>query len=68
VKSKVKSMLIIFFGIRIRIGRPNSQFRILLWLFMATAWKCAKTSPWSLATKELVVALLQRTVSWELWI
>jgi hypothetical protein len=35
VKNKVKSMLIIFFDIRgidhrIRSGRPNSQFRILL--------------------------------------
>jgi hypothetical protein len=28
---------------RICPGRPNSQFRILLWHFTATAWKCAKT-------------------------
>jgi hypothetical protein len=28
----------------IRSGGPNSQFRILLWTFMATAWKFGKTS------------------------
>jgi hypothetical protein len=33
--------------------RPNSQFRILLWHFTAIAWKCAKTSPRTLATEEL---------------
>jgi hypothetical protein len=40
---------------RIRPGRPNSQFRILLWRFMVTAWtwKCAKTPP---RTEELAVA------------
>jgi hypothetical protein len=27
---------------RFRPGRPNSSFRILLWHFTATAWKCAK--------------------------
>jgi hypothetical protein len=37
-------------------GRPNSQFRLLLWRFTVTAWKCAKTSTWALATKELAVA------------
>jgi hypothetical protein len=41
---------------RIRPSRPNSQFRILLWRFMATALKCAKTSPRTLTTKELAVA------------
>jgi hypothetical protein len=51
VKGKVKSMLISFFDIkgvgqqRIRPGRPSSQFRVLLWRFTETAWKCAKTSP-----------------------
>jgi hypothetical protein len=29
---------------RIRSGRPNSQLCILLWCFMVTARKCAKTS------------------------
>jgi hypothetical protein len=61
-KSKVKSMLIIFFDIKrivhkkIRPGKPNSQFRILLWRFMATAWKCVKTSSRTLATREFAVA------------
>jgi hypothetical protein len=40
----------------IRPGRPNSQFRILLCCFTVTAWKCAKTSLWTLATKELVAS------------
>jgi hypothetical protein len=43
--------------------RPNSQCRTLLWWFTVTAWKCAKTSPWTLATKELAVASRQRTIS-----
>jgi hypothetical protein len=61
VKSKVKSMLIISFDfkgfIRIRHGRPNSQIIILLWPFTATTWKCAKTSPRTLAAKELAVCI-----------
>jgi hypothetical protein len=36
------------------------QFHIL---FTVTAWKCVKTSPWTLATKELAVTSRQRTVS-----
>jgi hypothetical protein len=43
--------------------QANSQFRMPLWLFTATAWKCAKTSLWTLRTKELAVASQQRTVS-----
>jgi hypothetical protein len=39
-----------------RKQEPNIQFRILLWSFMVTAWKCVKTSPQTLATKELAVA------------
>jgi hypothetical protein len=68
VKSKVRSMFIIFFDIKgivkkIHPGRPNSQFCILLWCFMVTAWKCTMTLPQTLATKELVVASRQHTVS-----
>jgi hypothetical protein len=46
---------------RTRPSRPNSQFHILLRCFTATAWKCAKTSPRTLATRKLVVASRQRT-------
>jgi hypothetical protein len=48
---------------RIHPGRPNSRFRILLWRFTVTAWKCAKSSPWTLETKELAVASQQHTIS-----
>jgi hypothetical protein len=41
---------------RIHPGRPNSQFCVLLWCFMVTMWKCAKT-------KELALASRQHTVS-----
>jgi hypothetical protein len=41
----------------------NSQFRILLYRFTATAWKCEKTSSRNLAAKELAVASQQTTVS-----
>jgi hypothetical protein len=52
---------------RICIGRSNSQFSTLLWHFTATAWKFAKTSPRTLATKKLAVASRQRTVSYFLF-
>jgi hypothetical protein len=47
MKSKVKTMLIIFFDIKgivhkkILSGRPNSQFCIIPLCFMATAWNWA---------------------------
>jgi hypothetical protein len=47
----------------IRPGRPNGYFRILLWRFTETAWKCAKTSPRNLVTKQLSVESRQRTTS-----
>jgi hypothetical protein len=47
----------------LRPGRPNSQFRILLRRFKASAWKCTKTSPQTLATKELAVATWHRAIS-----
>jgi hypothetical protein len=61
-KSKVKSVLTIFLwhqgdcSERIRTGWPNHQFCILLWCLMATAWKCAKTSPRTFAIKEPAAA------------
>jgi hypothetical protein len=48
---------------RIRRGRPDCQFCMPLWRFTATAWKCAKTPPWTLVTKQSAVASRQRTVS-----
>jgi hypothetical protein len=48
---------------RILPDRPHSKFRILLWRFTATAWKCVKTSPRTLASTELAVASRQRTAS-----
>jgi hypothetical protein len=60
VKSKVKSTLIIFFDIKgivdkefVLAGQSVSQFRLLLWRFIGTAWKCTKTSPRTLVTKKL---------------
>jgi hypothetical protein len=44
-------------------GRPYSQLRTLLWSFTATMWKCAKTSPRTLATKKLAIASQQLIVS-----
>jgi hypothetical protein len=44
-------------------GLTSSQFGIILWRFKATAWKCAKPSLQTLATRELAVASRQRTFS-----
>jgi hypothetical protein len=41
----------------------SPQFYILLWRFTATEWKCLKTSPRTLVTKELAVASWQHTIS-----
>jgi hypothetical protein len=43
--------------------RPKSQFHILLGCFTVTEWECVKTSPRTLARKELSVASQQRNVS-----
>jgi hypothetical protein len=48
---------------RICHGRPNSQFCTLLWRFTMSVWKCAKTSPQTVATKELAVASRHWTIS-----
>jgi hypothetical protein len=50
-------------SLRICPGRPNSQFRTLLWCFTENAWKCGNTLLWILETKELAVASWQYTVS-----
>jgi hypothetical protein len=47
----------------IRPCTPKSQFHILLWRFTATSWKYVNTSSRTCSTKELDVALWQRTVS-----
>jgi hypothetical protein len=41
-------------------NRPNCEFRVLLRSFAATAWKLAKTSPWTLARTDLTPSLWQR--------
>jgi hypothetical protein len=48
---------------RICPGRPNSHLLILMCLFTATALNCARTSPRTLATKELAVVSRLRTAS-----
>jgi hypothetical protein len=39
-------------------GRRNKQLRIPLWHFTMTAWKCAKTSPRTLATNKLAAGCI----------
>jgi hypothetical protein len=51
VKSKVKNKFIIFFASR-GLFTKNSSWQAIT----ATAFKCVKTSPRTLATKELIVA------------
>jgi hypothetical protein len=36
-------------------SRPNSQLLILMQCFMVTMWKCVRTSPRTLATKEVLL-------------
>jgi hypothetical protein len=48
---------------RISPGGPNSEFRVLLWRIMASAWKCAKTSPRTLVSEEPAAASRQPPVS-----
>jgi hypothetical protein len=68
VKSKVKSILIIFFDIK-EIVHKNPSWKAKQSIphttvtFTATAWNCVKTSPRNLATKQLAVASRQRTIS-----
>jgi hypothetical protein len=44
-------------------NRTNCEYRVLLQLFAATAWKRAKTSPRTLARTDLAASPLQRPVS-----
>jgi hypothetical protein len=44
-------------------NRLNCEFRVLLRLFAATAWKRAKTSPRTLERTDLAASPSQRTVS-----
>jgi hypothetical protein len=68
VKLKVKSMLIIFFDNKgivhkefiLKDQAVNSAYYCC---FLWRLWKCVKTSPRTLATKELGVASLQHTIS-----
>jgi hypothetical protein len=48
-------------------NRPNCEFRVLLRRFTATAWKHAKTSPWTLARTDLAASPWQQHIShhWE---
>jgi hypothetical protein len=48
---------------RICPNRPNCEFRVLMRRFAATAWKRAKTSPWTLARTDLAASPWQRPVS-----
>jgi hypothetical protein len=69
MKIKVKSMLINLFYIKgivykeFVVESQNSQFCILIRRFTMSEWKLAKTSPRTLATKELAAVSRQRTVS-----
>jgi hypothetical protein len=68
-KIKVKSMLIIFYEItgtvhkKNRPGRPNSQFCILLIRLRRLRENLRRLRPRTLATRELVLASRQHTVS-----
>jgi len=48
---------------RICPNRPNCEFRVLLWSFAVTAWKCVKTLPSNLARTDLAASPWQRPVS-----
>jgi hypothetical protein len=56
---------------RIHPGWPSSQFCILLWCFMVTAWKCGKTlpsSPTQLFSVSLIEDKTERPPFWHNWV
>jgi hypothetical protein len=63
LKRNVKTVLIIFFGIKgTRPGRPNSQFHTLLLMFYGDCMKTCKRFTLNFGDKKLAVVSQQRIV------